>query len=88
MIAAETLQKSEASDILRLNTDRTAVREAAHTLPGCETTPLEALINNCVEQLAHEYEELVGEDLAGIELIRASVRRGLELGAARIADLL
>ena len=68
--------------------ERAAVREAAHTLPGCESTPLEALIDNCVEQLAQEYIGLVGEDLQGIELIRASVRRGMALGSTRIGDLL
>lgn len=70
------------------DSERAAVREAAHTLAQSHASPVDALIDNCVEQLAQEYTGLVGGNLENVELIKAGVRRGLELGSTRVGDLL
>lgn len=70
------------------DSERAAVREAAHTLPGCHESPLESLVNNSVQQLVDEHSNLIDNDLEVVGLVKAAVRRGMALGSTRIGDLL
>lgn len=63
------------------------IKQAANTPPGCHGSPLEALLENCTEQLVQEYKFLSDNDLRIVELVRDALQRGVELANSRVGDL-
>jgi hypothetical protein len=54
---------------------------------GLPRQPLEALLENCTEQLVQEYKFLAAKDLRVVELVRDALHRGVELANTRLGDL-
>lgn len=64
-----------------------ALKMAAQTPPELASAPLGALIDHAVEQLLRDLDP-DDVDLELVELVRAAVVRGIELGNTRIGDLM
>jgi hypothetical protein len=69
------------------DTERAAIREAAHTVPGLSGSPFDAIIDNSIQQLAEEYPDLIGDDLESVALIRSAIEHGIEIANTRLGDL-
>lgn len=64
-----------------------AIREAAHSAPGLNYGPFDAIIANSIEQIVEEHSDLVGGDLEAVALIRSAIERGIEIANTRLGDL-
>lgn len=87
LAAVQIIDRYTADVTAPMPTAKMAIREAAHTSPGMNHSPFDAIISNSIEQLAQEYPDLLGDDLESVALIRSAIERGIEIANTRLGDL-